>query len=79
MPFDYFASLELTPGIAGRVDVHFTIDPSGSATGTMVLPSTTFPDFAMNTCVADELEKLSFPPPRSGSVDVVYRLVFAPK
>jgi hypothetical protein len=73
----YLPSLELTPGIGGRVDLHFTIDSSGSVGGMMVLPSTTFPDAAMNACVADELGKLSFPPPRSGSVDVVYRLTFA--
>jgi hypothetical protein len=73
----YMDGLRSTPNLAGRVAVRFVIGPDGlvrtSADGGSDLP-----DAGVVACIVRGFSNLSFPQPESGSVAVVYPLVFAP-
>jgi hypothetical protein len=62
--------------VAGRVVVHFVIDRTGGVTTTQSDPSTTMPSAEVTKCIAQAFRNLSFPQPESGTVDVVFSLIF---
>jgi len=65
------------PTLAGRVRVHFVIDPSGRAS-TASDDGSDLPDPGVVACVVNGFTGLSFPSFDEGTVNVVYEVVFAP-
>ncbi len=75
--FCYANALRLDPAAAGRVEVRYVIDSSGSVT-TVSTHGERLRDAVFLGCVARGFQNLSFPAPESGVVSVRYVLVFAP-
>jgi hypothetical protein len=71
----YQDGLRTTPGLKGRVAVHFVIDKTGAVKSASDAGSD-LADKAVVQCVVHAIAGLSFPEPESGSVDVVYPIVF---
>ncbi len=74
----YENALRTDPGLQGRVTVKFMIDRNGgvafAADG-----GSDIPDEGVRRCVVSSFLSLSFPAPDSGSVTVVYPIVFSPE
>jgi hypothetical protein len=73
----YEKGLRTSPALMGRVSVRFTILPTGVATKAVDAGSD-LPDRSVVACVVRAFDGLSFPAPESGSVTVVYPVMFAP-
>jgi hypothetical protein len=74
----YEAGLRTDPGLQGRVTVRFVIDRTG-AVGIAADGGSDIPDETVRRCVVSSFLSLSFPSPDSGSVAVVYPIVFSPE
>lgn len=73
----YQQSLTTSPSLTGRVAVRFTILPSGDVANVADAGSD-LPAPAVVACVVRAFQGLLFPAPESGSVTVVYPLLFNP-
>lgn len=75
--FCYEQALRRDPALQGRLDLSFTIDPSGSVSAPNVTGD--LPDPEVKACVAKGLPSLSFPQPEpQGPVRVAVPIHFAP-
>ena len=74
----YEAGLRTDPGLAGRVTVKFMIDRNGGV-AVAADGGSDIPDEGVRRCVVSSFLSLSFPSPDSGSVTVVYPIVFSPE
>jgi hypothetical protein len=74
----YESGLRTDPGLQGRVTVKFVIDRTG-AVALAADGGSDIPDEAVRRCVVSSFLSLSFPSPESGSVTVVYPIVFSPE
>lgn len=72
----YEQGLRVNPTLAGRVDVRFIVDRSGSVSATTT--SGTFPDASVASCIARSFRNLSFPQPDGGVVTVTYGITMQP-
>jgi hypothetical protein len=72
----YEDGLRRNPRLVGRISVRFTIGRDGSVTGAGNGGSD-MPDQAVTDCVARSFVGLSFPSPESGTVTVVYPIMFS--
>ena len=73
----YEEALKNDPALEGKVEVHFTIKADGSVANAKESGST-IQDATMKSCVTRAFDKLSFPSPEGGVVDVVYPINFSP-
>jgi hypothetical protein len=73
----YQQSLTTSPTLTGRVAVRFTILPTGDVANVADAGSD-LPAPSVVACVVRAFQGLSFPAPESGSVTVVYPLLFNP-
>ncbi len=73
----YEGALRRNPSLEGRVAVKFAIDPSG-AVSVASDGGSDLPDEAVIDCVVRGFASLTFPEFASGTVTVVYPLVFTP-
>jgi tetratricopeptide (TPR) repeat protein len=71
----YEQGLRTNPTLAGRVDVRFLIDRSGSVSATT---TSGFSDAAVASCIARSFRNLSFPQPEDGVVTVTYGITMQP-
>ncbi|HEY8040505.1 MAG TPA: AgmX/PglI C-terminal domain-containing protein [Polyangiaceae bacterium] len=76
--FCYQNALKANPNLEGRVTVKFVIDRTG-AVAIAADGGSDMPDGQVRQCVVSSFTSLSFPPPDSGTVTVVYPLVFNPE
>ena len=74
----YESGLRTDPGLQGRVAVKFVIDRTG-AVAVAADGGSDIPDEGVRRCVVSSFLSLSFPAPESGSVTVVYPIVFSPE
>jgi TonB family protein len=72
----YVHGLARTPGLRGRVVVHFTIQPSGAVAGARA-GSSSLPDASVVDCVVRTVGAIPFPQP-PGELHVTYPFVFQP-
>lgn len=73
----YENGLRTNPSLAGRVQVKFVIDRSGSVSASQDGGSD-MPDQGVVQCVVRGFSNLSFPQPEGGIVTVVYPIIFNP-
>jgi hypothetical protein len=73
----YRTALAAQPGLAGEIELRFTIDASGAPQGTQVSRST-LPAGAIQACVVTAFGALRFPASSAGVLTVRYPLGFAP-
>jgi len=71
----YEAALPKNPGLAGRVNVRFTIRPDGKVENAKDEGST-LPSAGVINCVIVAFEKLKFPAVKDASTTIVYPLLF---
>ncbi len=76
--FCYENGLKANPNLQGRVTVRFLID-RGGAVAVASDAGSDIPDERVRRCVVSSFAALSFPPPDSGVVTVVYPIVFSPE
>jgi hypothetical protein len=76
--FCYQNGLRQNPTLQGRVTVKFLIDRHG-AVAFAADGGSDIPDEAVRRCVVSSFTNLSFPEPDSGTVTVVYPIVFNPE
>ncbi len=76
--FCYQQALKTNPELTGRVAVKFLIARDGSVAFSADGGSD-IPDTGVRQCVVSSFTQLSFPPPDSGVVTVVYPIVFSPQ
>jgi hypothetical protein len=76
--FCYQNGLRGDPSLQGRVTVKFVIDRHGSV-GLAADGGSDIPDQNVRQCVVQSFMSLSFPEPDSGTVTVVYPIVFSPE
>lgn len=76
--FCYQQALKSNPELTGRVAVKFLIARDGSVAFSADGGSD-IPDAGVRQCVVSSFTQLSFPPPDSGVVTVVYPIVFSPQ
>ncbi len=76
--FCYESGLKANPNLQGRVTVRFLIDRTG-AVAVASDSGSDIPDENVRRCVVSSFAALSFPPPDSGVVTVVYPIVFSPQ
>jgi hypothetical protein len=76
--FCYQNALKQNPTLQGRVTVKFLIDRHG-AVAFAADGGSDIPDEGVRQCVVASFANLSFPEPESGTVTVVYPLVFNPE
>jgi hypothetical protein len=76
--FCYENGLKNNPNLQGRVSVRFLIDRNG-AVAVASDAGSDIPDESVRRCVVSSFTALSFPPPDSGIVTVVYPIVFSPQ
>jgi hypothetical protein len=76
--FCYQNGLRADPGLQGRVTVKFVIDRHGSV-GVASDGGSDIPDQTVRQCVVQSFMSLSFPEPDSGTVTVIYPIVFSPE
>jgi len=76
--FCYQQALKTNPELTGRVAVKFLIARDGSVAFSADGGSD-IPDAGVRQCVVSSFTQLSFPPPDSGVVTVVYPIVFSPQ
>ncbi len=74
----YEKALRGDPGLQGRVTVRFMIDRHG-AVAFAADGGSDIPDEGVRECVIKSFTSLSFPEPDSGTVTVVYPIVFNPE
>ena len=74
----YETALRANPNLQGRVTVKFLIDRRG-AVAFAADGGSDLPDEGARRCVVSSFLSLSFPEPESGTVTVVYPLVFTPE
>lgn len=74
----YEKALRRDPGLQGRVTVKFMIDRHG-AVAVASDGGSDIPDEGVRECVIKSFTSLSFPEPDSGTVTVVYPIVFNPE
>jgi hypothetical protein len=71
----YEKQLLASPGVAGKITVEFTIEPSGKVSASTASGF----DAEVGRCVAGVIEDIEFPKPKSGgTVHVVYPFQFRP-
>jgi hypothetical protein len=73
----YENGLRTNPNLAGRVQIKFVIDRSGSVS-TSQDGGSDLPDQSVVSCVVRGFGNLSFPQPEGGIVTVVYPIIFNP-
>lgn len=73
----YEAALPKNPGLAGKVNVRFTITPDGKVDDAKDEGST-LPSAGVVNCVITAFQKLKFPAVKGASTTIVYPLVFDP-
>lgn len=74
--FCYEQELTVTPTLTGRIDVAFTIAPSGAVTHALIAAETTGSP-RVTGCVAQAVRRWTFPIPEDGSpVRVTYPITF---
>ncbi|HVY48006.1 MAG TPA: AgmX/PglI C-terminal domain-containing protein [Minicystis sp.] len=73
----YDKGLAKDPRLGGRLVTSFVIDPQGAASGVADAGSD-LPDADVAACVRRGFASLTFPPPESGAVTVVYPITFEP-
>jgi len=71
----YENRLQVDPSLAGRITFRWTVTPSGSVTGVSQTVST-ITDAKVAACIKGVLEKLRFPKPAGGSVEISYPFIF---
>jgi hypothetical protein len=76
--FCYQNGLKSNPNLEGRVSVRFVIGRDGAVQFAADGGGSDIPDAAVRQCVVSSFTNLSFPPPDSGMVTVVYPLMFTP-
>jgi hypothetical protein len=76
--FCYQNGLKNNPNLEGRVSVKFVIGRDG-AVQVAADGGSDIPDATVRQCVVSSFASLSFPPPDSGMVTVVYPLMFTPQ
>jgi hypothetical protein len=76
--FCYQNGLKSNPNLEGRVSVKFVIGRDG-AVQVAADGGSDIPDARVRQCVVSSFAGLSFPPPDSGMVTVVYPLMFTPQ
>jgi hypothetical protein len=76
--FCYQNGLKTNPNLEGRVSVKFVIGRDG-AVQVAADGGSDIPDASVRQCVVSSFASLSFPPPDSGMVTVVYPLMFTPQ
>jgi hypothetical protein len=74
----YQRALQANPNLQGRVTVRFLID-RGGAVSFAADAGSDIPDEGVRKCVVTAFTSLSFPPPESGVVTVVYPIAFSPE
>lgn len=74
--FCYERALQQNPNLAGRVMVHFVISPTGTVQSA-VARENTVGDPQVGTCVAQAVQRWTFPAPEGGLVAVNYPFVFS--
>jgi hypothetical protein len=74
----YETALKGDPSLQGRVTVKFVIDRTG-AVALAADGGSDIPDEGVRRCVVSSFLSLSFPSPDSGSVTVVYPIMFSPE
>jgi TonB family protein len=72
----YQRQLQRNPRLEGRVVMQITIDASGSVSSAELAESS-LSDSVVEKCIADELLRLEFPPPRGGRVVISYPFAFS--
>jgi tetratricopeptide (TPR) repeat protein len=73
----YEQALSRSPKLTGRVSVRFVIGPDGSVAN-VANGGSDITDAGMTSCVISAFSGLSFPQPESGTVTVVYPILFEP-
>lgn len=75
----YENELRRDPGLAGKVTIAFTIQPSGTVTGAKASENSSG-SAALASCIVQTVERFRFNPgPTGGSVSFSYPFVFAPQ
>jgi hypothetical protein len=79
----YEDALKRTPGIAGKIALHFTIvgdeKIGGIVEDASVGEESTLHDEEFETCMSESMMTMTFPPPRGGgTVTVMYPIDFSP-
>ncbi len=72
----YERALPNNPTLAGRIDVRFTISPSGSASGVDARGMSEAPEVGL--CIASAIRRVSFPAPTGGAVAFSFPFTFSP-
>ncbi|MCC6620668.1 MAG: serine/threonine protein kinase [Deltaproteobacteria bacterium] len=71
----YESRLQIDASLAGRITFRWTVTPSGSVTGVAQNVSTVA-DPKVAACIKAVLERLRFPKPEGGSVEISYPFIF---
>ncbi|MDQ3262405.1 MAG: AgmX/PglI C-terminal domain-containing protein, partial [Myxococcota bacterium] len=71
----YERALLTTPGLAGKVQLEWTIGSAGKVT-TVRTKNSTLRSSAVEGCILNALKKWEFPRPRGGSVIISYPFLF---
>jgi hypothetical protein len=71
----YERRLQADPSLAGRITFRWTVTPTGSVTGVQQHVSTVS-DPKVASCIKQVLERLRFPKPDGGSVEISYPFIF---
>ncbi len=72
----YERELIKSPQLGGKIEVQFTIGVDGKVTDTEDASEETFPNQKVTDCVLARIQKLRFPRPSGGVVNVKYPFVF---
>lgn len=76
----YQAALKRSPGLAGKLELVFSVEASGAVTDAKVEPDAKLgADDALGACVVAAVEPIRFPRSSGGQEGVRYPLVFAPE
>jgi TonB family protein len=73
----YEKELKRDPGLAGKVEIEFTIDEEGRVTEATVASNSMSSD-VVGTCIVGRIKRWRFPKPDGGSVTVMYPFIFTP-
>lgn len=71
----YERALKRNPQLAGKIQICFTIGPTGGVTSANV-DSDTMGDSEVGDCIVDNIKRWRFPAPEGGDVNVCYPFVF---
>ena len=71
----YERELKRDPGLAGRIEIEFTIGEGGRVEEATVVGNTMGSD-AVGSCIVGRIRRWRFPKPNGGSVTVSYPFIF---